>query len=281
MHGIGHQPRAGSFLDRNLLDRAWFLDDLDRRPNRFVKLDEALAGKGDALTIDDGIYACFDAAMAARERGHEVTLFVNPGNIENQTPYWFSLLNLGLDRTTRSEISWNGCRYLLRGTEAKQSFRNLVKVEICRIDQETAVMDYLDAVLTELGVANRELPHALRPLTRDDLKSLAMAGVQIENHGWSHSRASDMGAARMAADIRLGRAWLAETLGIESRMFAAPFGDSPPPADLPADLCDLWFMADYRLQPGLISPGVFNRKYLDANPSIVSRIKATIERRFR
>ena len=281
MHGIGHRPDSDSFLDRNLLDRAWFLGDLDRQPNRFVKLDEALAGKGDALTIDDGVYACFDAAMVARECGHEVTLFVNPGNIENQTPYWFSLLNLGLDRTTRSEISWNGSRYLLRGTEAKQSFRNLVKVEICRMNQETEGMDYLDGVLTELGVVTRELPHALQPLSRDDLKSLATAGVQIENHGWSHCRASDMGAARMAEDIRLGRAWLEQALGIQSRMFAAPFGDSPPPAELPADLCDIWFMADYRLQPGPISPGVFNRKYLGVNPSILSRIKAAIVRQFR
>ncbi len=278
MHGVGDRPVPSSFQDRNLLDREWFRHYLDRRPRKFVSLEQALIGAGDALTIDDGVYACADAAIDAREWGHEVTLFVNPFHVEDGSPYWFSLMNLALDRTERGTVLFNDREYSLNGSDAKQQYRNEVKARVCQLTQEHERLSLIHQVMEQLGVVDRQLPRQLQPLTHNDLKTLVALGVRIENHGWTHFYPGAMTANEIGSEIVQGRAWLEQNLGIQSRVFAAPFGESLPPLGLTPGLVDQWFLADYRLPPGPAGGCTLNRKILGPKPSPISRLISAFRR---
>ena len=82
IHGIAPVVDRERFLHRNLLPAA-ALEAYLAGAAPFVTIAEALAGRGNALTIDDATRAGADAALMARAAGHEVTLFVNPGQVES------------------------------------------------------------------------------------------------------------------------------------------------------------------------------------------------------
>ncbi|MGP8231674.1 MAG: hypothetical protein ACLQL2_03285 [Methylovirgula sp.] len=69
LHGVIDHVDTKLFSHRNMTAagrvQAW----LDTQ-HKLVPLADALAGKGDALTIDDATVASAQAAMLARQRGH-------------------------------------------------------------------------------------------------------------------------------------------------------------------------------------------------------------------
>src|SRR5438045_1839574 len=108
MHGVVRDLCVNCFVHRNMLDELQFVDYLNRRRSAFVGVEDALRGVGDALTIDDSTEAAARAAYLAREYGHQVTLFINPYNVENCSPYFFSVLNVALDLCCISQLTING-----------------------------------------------------------------------------------------------------------------------------------------------------------------------------
>src|SRR3954469_14208252 len=92
IHGVTTTIDRSGFSGRNLLSGAQLHHFLAASP-RFGPLSQALRGGGHALTIDDSMVAARDAAVMARKHGHDVTLFVNPGQIESGAPYAFVALN--------------------------------------------------------------------------------------------------------------------------------------------------------------------------------------------
>jgi hypothetical protein len=266
MHGVVDSPCPNSFLDRNMLDRESFTRFLEQRPAPFAALEQALAGGGDALTIDDSIYAGYDAALLARRHGHEVTFFVNPSNIETGLPYWFFLLNLALDRTRLRTFRFNRDHFMLDSLAEKRQLRWVVKRTVYQLADEDSRAAYIRGLMADLGVYQRDLPRSLRPLSAEDIARLVEAGVQVENHGWTHAHPVGVKANELWADVRRGRAWLRERIGVESRVFAVPFGDTAPPEEPPAGLFDTWLMADARFFAGPLGQRIVNRKPMVAGP---------------
>src|SRR5436305_10912577 len=111
IHGVVRSVDLERFGHRNLLDAERFRRFLEMRTPKFVDLDEALAGSGAALTIDDSTTAAADAAELCRASGHAVTLFVNGRNIARQQSYWFALLNAVVDGCTHESIHLEGERF--------------------------------------------------------------------------------------------------------------------------------------------------------------------------
>jgi hypothetical protein len=112
---------------------------------------------------------------------------------------------------------------------------------------------YVRGLMADLGVHQRGLPRSLRPLSP-------------ENHGWTHAHPAGVKANALWADVRRGRAWLRERIGVESRVYAVPFGDSAPPEEPPAGLFDTWLMADARFFAGPLGQRIVNRKPMVVGP---------------
>jgi hypothetical protein len=56
---------------------------------------------------------------------------------------------------------------------------------------------------------------------------------------------------------------LREHAGVDGRAYAVPFGESPPPAEPPEHLLDVWYLASATLPLGKRSERVFNRRVLE------------------
>jgi peptidoglycan/xylan/chitin deacetylase (PgdA/CDA1 family) len=95
-----------------------------------------------------------------------------------------------------------------------------------------------------------------------DLVSLRDAGVDVQNHGWSHAHHGSLSPEESAREIREGRAWLARELGVDGSHFAVPFGDTLP-SERALGECATWLIADPNRPPGVIAPRVVNRETPD------------------
>lgn len=244
--------RFQNMADRDVLDA--FL----RRAPRFVPLAEALAGHGDALTIDDATVAAADAARLALAHGHAVSLFVNPGQVVSGEPYWFSLLHELMDRLEGPACEYEGVRYPIATRRDRRALREPIRVR-CRGLREEA--DRI-AVIQELAVRwlgdAVELPPFLSTLGQGDLVALRDAGVDLQNHGWTHVDHEWLTADESRAEIEAGREWLMRELGVDAPCFAVPFGDVMP-REFPTGACRTWLTLYWDRPAGELQPGVVNR----------------------
>lgn len=267
MHGSVATNSGCSFVDRNMISSAAFEEFLKARSSPFVDLDTALAGEGDALTIDDATQAAADAAYIARKHGHHVTVFVNPENIVEQVPYSFLQLNVLLDRATSKTVTFQQQSHELVSFVHKKRFRNVVK-ERLRYSRSLTEDEILIAGLREaLHVSERPMPTQFAPMSIAQLCALHDAGVRIENHGWSHRDLTALTWPVMLLQIRQAAEWLNKTCGRWPRFFAVPFGEC-----LPVPSCDLfwdvWFSLTRTLPFGWIGPKLVNRVPLMLPPLV-------------
>ena len=262
MHGVVDRPVAGSFRDRNMLDREAFIRFLEKRTPKFGSLEDAVELESNALTTDDGTHASFDAAVLARELGHEVTVFVNPFNVETGTPYWFSVLDLVLDRTSRPSCGFGGREFALSHLADKRQFRAAVMVSVRKLPTEERRQAMISELADGLHVRDLELPPSLAPVSRQAVEQLSKMGVRVENHGWTHCHPEGMEPELLWQDIERGQSWFRQHLHSHGRAYAVPFGDTPPPGEMPENLVEMWYMADSRRINGRIGNRIFNRSPL-------------------
>jgi peptidoglycan/xylan/chitin deacetylase (PgdA/CDA1 family) len=251
IHGIAPAVIPKTFCFRNICDADTMARYLESVPT-FVPLADAIAGRGDALTIDDAIRGAADAALLARRFGHAVTLFVNPGQVESGAPYAFLVLNAVLDGL--------GSSYAER-----QALRRRIKARLCVLTDEQARLEFVMGQGAQWGVTAPEVPAHFRTLKRDELVTLRDAGVALENHGWSHSDHTNLSPAESVREIREGRDWLQRELGVEAGYFASPFGEALPAPEASA-VCTMWLAASQAMPAGPLSAHVFNRTFLDLPP---------------
>jgi hypothetical protein len=96
-HGVLAGWDGGRLVDRLYAPRGAFISSLEKSATKYIKVQNC--GPHDtALTIDDSTMAGAEACLIARKFGHEVTLFLNPHQIISQAPYFFTILNLAIDR---------------------------------------------------------------------------------------------------------------------------------------------------------------------------------------
>jgi hypothetical protein len=231
-HGAKAGAAKGAFLDRNFLDLHRVERFFQRRSVKFVDLEVALAGEGDALTIDDATRGAAAMALAARQAGHEVTLFVNPGYVSEAKPYYFHMLSLFV--SSCEQFSYGGKRLDASLFEAKRRVRRAIKSDLLDIpldeDKQVEVLNLFEENRLEFS----GLPDHLRTLTTQELLALAELGVRLENHGWEHPHYRALSVRERCSQMRDGRDWLKALDRRFGDFFAVPYGDHAPGAEIEA-----------------------------------------------
>jgi hypothetical protein len=270
-HGVVGAANA-SFGHRNLFDRDAFVTYMRTRRHPYAALAEAMAIGGDAFTLDDATVAGADAAKIARQFGHHVTLFVNGYNVAEGVPYFFARLNAALDAATVPEATFDGIRYDLAKPGEKATLRKQVKRKLAVIGAESGRQDLVTEVGCLLGVSDIAVPAQFRTLRTGEIRELLDLGVEIQNHGWTHTRVGALTPAEHVADIRRGRDWLYETFGIPADVYAVPNGDGMP---VPGwfDACRVWLLLDEK-PFGRIDLNVFSRRTLNLRRRESARARA-------
>lgn len=252
------------FCFRNMTDEGGLRRYLARAAP-FAPLRDALWGHGIALTIDDGIRGAADAALLAREFGHAVTLFVNPGQVVSGEPYWFLVLNVLLDALDGTPRTLDGVSYPTASTADRQVLRRHIKTTVSGMPREPDRLEFVCALAREWQVASLDLPPHFATLDRKSLEQLRDAGVELQNHGWWHTDHGRLTGAESAREIREGRDWLAQELRVDAPCFAAPFGEALPAPEAAA-ACEVWLTVSEARPSGPGALGVFNREALNVTP---------------
>lgn len=261
IHGVATHIDPRRFSFRNLTGADALGTFLSSTP-RLVSLPEALAGRGDALTIDDATRAGGDAALLARKHGHAVTLFVNPGQVESGAPYAFLALNALLDGLDDQRREFEGRMFATSTGAHRQLLRRAIKTKVREIADEQARLDLVNRLAAGWGITHLEVPPHFSTLRKRDLMALRDAGVDLQNHGWSHTDHSILSVEASRREVSEGRGWLQRELALDATYFAVPFGDVLPLPNASTG-CEIWFTVTNAIPPGRHAPNVFNRETPD------------------
>jgi hypothetical protein len=223
---------------------------------RLVSVSAALAGRGDALTIDDATRGAADAAMLAREFGHDVSLFVNPEVVLSGGPYWFNVMDLLVDAAPLGAHDFDDSTVTVDSDVQRRALRERIKTQARLLRSEQARLEFVQSLADRWRV-EYEIPRHYQVLQMGDLIQLRNAGVELQNHGWSHCDHTLLSADESNDEIRRGRDWLKQELDVDGQHFAVPYGDVMPRG--PFDACESWLTFFWEQPGGLVAPRVFNR----------------------
>jgi hypothetical protein len=233
-HGIVEQRSAAAFADRNMLDVEAFAQHLLYRASRYVPLEQAQRGLGDALTVDDSTVAAADACRVARDLKHDVTFFINPANIVEERTYFFARLDAALDRSEAAGAVHSELR----------AFRRTVKARLLAQATDADLERIVDAALAELCVPAPDVPGSLCTISVEVVRDLADRGVSIANHGWSHVDPANLTGAEFQTHITRATEWIAEIAGRVPTAYGVPFGETPLTAEKERAAGADWYLAD-------------------------------------
>lgn len=258
-HGVVHGASQASFCHRNLLDEQRYAQHLRARSEPYVPLEDALVGRGDALTVDDATRAGARAAGIARDLGHSVTFFVNPYHVASGRPYFFSLLNALFDQATIRHVRLGRRSYNLSHADDRKALRYSLRERLASYPTPSAAGLGIKALAGLLGCRGIDLPGHLRVVRAPELSCLLAQGVRVENHGWTHSDLAKRAPPDVIAEIERAREWLLTNLGCHSRFFAPAFGSFVPEPSYLRAAGGPWLLMTRVLSPGRVGPSVFNR----------------------
>ena len=103
------------------------IEHLSQRLSKYVSLERAQRGEGDALTIDDATYGGFSLALLARKYGHAVSWFINGSNVERGLQYFPFQLSCMLDDTNSSYCFFDGSSWNLESIVGRRALRLRIK----------------------------------------------------------------------------------------------------------------------------------------------------------
>ena len=265
LHGCVDHWRD-SQANRNFVSEGSLIRCLSQRMRKYERWPENGIDPH-VLTVDDSTRGAARACIVARNLGHEVTIFVNPAQIAQAQPYFFTVLDSVLDQRTLQKVSFNGTQYSLGDHSQLRAFRMAVKEVLLRRDEEDALR-YVDELRAMLGAARVVVPEHAQIMTVTELMNLRNLGVIVENHGWTHAEISLLNHQQFKQHINKAVSWLAEFLGVRSVQYAVPFGKSfVPPEDRPLVPGPI-FLARTDMQEGPTRSGHWNR--LDITPELQS-----------
>lgn len=197
---------------------------LQLRRKKYVPLALAIAGQGDALTVDDATYAGLELALMARRYGHAVSWFVNGSHIENRIEYFPFQISCMLDDTRSTECQFDGQMWSLKTMAGRRSLRAHIKHQYMRMQSQDEIAELIDRLAESLQ-SNSKLPERpLRTVGAAELAQAVLAGVDLQNHGWGHLNPQVLAEEERAAEVVRNEQYLSQFRRTNTRVFAPPFG---------------------------------------------------------
>jgi peptidoglycan/xylan/chitin deacetylase (PgdA/CDA1 family) len=268
-HGVIDDSLYGLFEYKSHAKLSDFMRYLSLRTHKFVPLDNALSGHGDALTIDDATGAAYHEATLARTYGHSVALFINSGYVEESCPYFFALLDSALVQATARIVEFQNRIFNISVIKERSTLRAEVKRIYRSLALETERKQLIKDILNMISCPNPFIGPSLHTLSLMELAQLQAIGVSVENHGWSHGEVGAMPFATACDEVLRSREWLRRNLNISSSLYAVPFGEA-----LREDVAIVtdsdWLLASRARGSGRISSNVYNRANFTEDPEWVA-----------
>lgn len=261
MHGAILCADSTLVINRRFVSHEKFFARIEELP-KFVSIDDALLGQGNAMTIDDGTFAAFNTAKKLREYGHQVTLYINGLNSDQQVPYFFLRLSAALDLALRS-----GTLTMMRRDfgdfTSTEDLRARVKsklLSVRRVDHCERIVDEICFAI--LGGTYVALPPEAQTIGRSQILELVERGVTLGNHGWEHISYSGLTSAEINHQFSKNREWI-EGLGCSfCSSLVAPFG-AISNIEGSEQLGATYLDASRNAPAGWISSNHYNRRSLD------------------
>jgi peptidoglycan/xylan/chitin deacetylase (PgdA/CDA1 family) len=158
------------------------------------------------VTFDDGHRSVLERGLPLlRERGIPAVLFVLPGVVGTDRPFWWTEVTELVRVVAPSDWS---------GTDPADLVRRLKQLPD---DDRRSVVERLRGV----GRPAMRQPQ----LRADELQHLQESGVEIGNHTWSHPCLDRCDDDVLRAEIRKAHLTLTDVLGRPPRVFAYPNGN--------------------------------------------------------
>lgn len=186
-----------------------------------------------ALTIDDGYENVHRYALPLL-RAYRVpaTFYVTTGFLERALWLWPDTISYALQHTTRTAIEWSDGRQertlRLDSSMARPYVWQTLTDHVATLPS-TEVRGFLAHVLARLEVCLPAAPVGdYAPITWEQLKEFAAAGIEIGDHTWSHPWLTRCTPEEVAYEIRHSKAILEARLGGAVRSFAYPHGAYTP-----------------------------------------------------
>jgi peptidoglycan/xylan/chitin deacetylase (PgdA/CDA1 family) len=167
----------------------------DGRPRVAITFDDAYSG-----AVNEGVRELVKRALPA-------TIFVAPGRLNGHT-FWWDALSQGSD--SLDENVRHRAVNALKGSE-----------EEVRAWAESTALEVSDT-----------LPAYARAATQAELAAaLALPGITVGSHTWSHRNLATLCASDVLAEVRRSRAWLRAEYGDRAvDWLAYPYGSDSPEA---------------------------------------------------
>jgi peptidoglycan/xylan/chitin deacetylase (PgdA/CDA1 family) len=191
---------------------------------KYVPLALALAGQGDALTVDDATYAGLQAVLLARRNGHHVTWFVNGWNVEENVPYFPFQISCMLDHSRKSECVFLGRRWRLESLVERRELRRVLKQKYLRASPVEQIFQLLGRLSKTLQASPQSLTPELMTVQRADIELAAREGVSIQNHGWTHINPKLLTEHRFKIELGTNHDWIRNISFEAPTFYAPPFG---------------------------------------------------------
>ncbi len=197
---------------------------LQLRRKKYVPLAQAIAGRGDALTVDDATYAGLDMALLARRCGHAVSWFVNGSHVENRIEYFPFQISSMLDDTRATECRFDGQTWSLNTIAERRTLRANIKHRYMRMRTLGEITELIDELADSLCCDSKRAELPLRTVGPAQLAEAVLAGVDLQNHGWGHINPQALSEDERAAEVRRNHEYLSKFRRAITPVFAPPFG---------------------------------------------------------
>jgi len=197
---------------------------LRSRRRKYVPLAQAIAGGGDALTVDDATYAALELALMARRCGHAVSWFVNGSHVENRIEYFPFQISCMVDDTRAAACRFDGRTWNLKTMMGRRALRSHIKCQYMRMRSQGEIMELVDTVADSLQCDSKHAESSLRTVGTAELAKAVLAGVDLQNHGWGHLNPQGLSEEERTAEVMQNDEYLSQFRRAITPVFAPPFG---------------------------------------------------------
>lgn len=246
-HGVPDPLRFTANMDHL---RRWYQPVSGRQVVSALRGDRELPPRAVWVTFDDGDPTVPALAQPVLDRlGITATMFICPGVVDTQDPYWWQVIEEARSRGLSAE-------------QDEDAAANVTQLKGMPNDRRTSVVTRLQVRMSACGH-----PVNARQITSAELTRWVQQGHELGNHTWDHPCLDTCPAAEQRDQIVRAHRWLQGAFPGQPRIFAYPNGNWTPVAE--KALLDLGYEA----------AGLFDHRFarLSQHPLRLSRLRVSAD----